>query len=99
MLTIGFSGHPKARAIVVDEPVNGVIGIVECSICSGGLVLTPSVVDIDSISSEIEQFIREHKCKPLAREVEVIAFAEKLKKSLPSMLVKVTKGRKTIKEF
>lgn len=35
MITISFLGYPKARAIILDELVNGVSGIVECDVCGG----------------------------------------------------------------
>lgn len=97
MLTISFPGHPKARAILVDEPVNGVSGIVECDICDWHMVLTVS--GTEEISDEIEKFIKNHDCLPLARREEVTAFAEKLKKDMPEGRVRVMKGQKLIREF
>ena len=43
MLTIKYPGQPKAYAIIVDEPVNGVSGIVECYVCDWHLVLTTTL--------------------------------------------------------
>ena len=97
MLTISFPDCPKAKAIIVDEPVNGVSGIVECDVCDWRMVLTTP--DIAEISGEIEKFIKNHKCLPLARVEEVITFAEKLKKGMPTAHIRVTKGQKTIKGF
>lgn len=96
MLTIKFQGCPKARAIILDEPVNGVSGIVECEVCDWHLVLKTS--SVERISNGIEEFIGNHKCLPLAREEEVVAFADKLKKGMPSACVRVMKGKKLIKE-
>ena len=58
MLTIEFPGYPKVRAIMVDEPVNRMSGIVECDACDLRRVLTAS--DIEDISNEIEEFIKNH---------------------------------------
>jgi len=96
VLTIKFQGCPKARAIIVDKPVNGVSGIVECEVCDWHLVLVTS--GVEEMSNEIEEFIRKHKCLPLARGEEVVAFADKLKKGMPSARVRVMKGKKLIKE-
>lgn len=96
MLTIKFPGCPKARAIIIDKSVNEVNGIVECEVCDWHLVLTTS--NTKEISSEIEEFIKNHECLPLARIEEVVAFADKLKKGMPSACVRVMKGQKLIKE-
>ena len=48
------------------------------------------------MSDEIEKFIKEHDCAPLAKETEVINFAKKLKKKMPGYIVKIRKGRKVI---
>ena len=90
MLTIKFPGHPKAQAIIIDKPVNKVSGIVECEICDWHMVLVG--LSTEEISNEIEKFIKNHKCLPFAREEEVIAFARRLKKALPSASVRVMKG-------
>jgi len=97
MLTITFPGYPKARAIIIDEPVNGVYGIVDCDVCDGHKVLTES--ETEGMAGAIEGFIKEHSCVPLAREEEVIAFAERLKKSMGRGKVRVIKGRRCIKEL
>lgn len=94
MITISFTGHPKAQAIILDEVADGVSGVVECGICGGRLVLKSSEIEV--MSDEVEKFIKEHDCEPLARESEVIDFAKKLKKSMPGCFVKVRKGRKVI---
>ena len=39
MLIIEFPGYPKVRAILVDEPVNGVSGIIECDDKFGNFTL------------------------------------------------------------
>ena len=94
MLTIEYPGYPKARAIIIDEPVNGVYGIVDCDVCNGHKVLTASGIEV--MAGEIEGFIKEHKCEPLAKEEDVVAFAKRLKKGLGRGIVIVKKGRKTI---
>lgn len=95
MLTIKFPGYPKARAIIIDKPVNKVNGIVECEVCDWHMVLmAPST---EETSSEIEEFVKNHKCLPLAKEEEIIAFAARLKKGMPSASVRVMKGQKLIK--
>lgn len=50
----------------------------------------------EGMSDEIEKFIKEHDCAPLAKETEVINFAKKLKKKMPGYIVKIRKGRKVI---
>lgn len=97
MIEVEFPGQPKARAIIVDEPVNGVSGIVECDVCDWRMVLTTS--ETEEISGEIQRFIKEHECEPLAREEEVVAFAERLSKQMPGSLVRMMKGSKCIKRF
>lgn len=87
MLTINFPGHPIARAIIVDESVNGVSGFLECGVCDKHLVLM--ALGTDRISTEIEQFIKAHHCRPFARRSGVIALAEKLKGSLPDCEVRI----------
>jgi len=60
MLTISFPGYPTARAILIDKPVSGVIGIVECDSCGWKAVLLESVTE--GLSDEIETFIKTHAC-------------------------------------
>ncbi len=97
MLIIEFPGYPKVRAILVDEPVNGVSGIIECDACDWRMVL--GVSGDGEIANEIERFIKEHDCKFLARRDEVIALAERLRDGLPGHSVKLMKGKKCIREF
>lgn len=97
MIEVKFPGYPKVRAIIMDELVNGVSGIVECDVCDWRMVLTTS--GTEEMSDEIEKFIKEHDCEPLARQEEVIALAEKLKKDLPGYSVRLMKGQRCIREF
>lgn len=97
MIQVEFPGQPKARAIIVDEPVNGVSGVVECDICDWRMVLMTS--ETEEISGEIEKFIKEHECEPLAREEEAVAFAQRLSKHFPKHSVRIMKGSKCLREF
>lgn len=100
MLSIIFKGHPKANAIILEKPIhaspsgNGVTGIIECTICDCRAGLFH--VGEDQLVDEVEQFIKNHKCLPLARLSEVKVFAEKLQLGLPNAIVRINKGNKDL---
>lgn len=94
MLTIKFPGHPKSWAIIADGFIGRIGGMIECTLCNRREVLM--VLEIEEISTEIEKFIKNHDCVPLAREKEVLDFCGRLKQRLPGYLINVTKGGMSI---
>lgn len=60
MIEATFSRGEKVRAIVLDEPVNGISGIVECQNCDWRAVILSS--DTDGQTKEIEEFAKTHSC-------------------------------------
>lgn len=68
MLTVKFTMHRKSgertrevRAIILDEAVKGIQGIVECCTCEWRGILDESD-DSNAIGNAIEKFAWEHPC-------------------------------------
>ena len=61
MITATFPNGRKVRAIILDEPFQGVSGLVECVNCEWRAVITSS--DTDRISDDIERFALTHHCE------------------------------------
>lgn len=60
----------KVRAIIIDEPFNGVSGIVECCNCEWRAVITAT--DAKGQAREIEAFANDHLCQRLSTKQDLI---------------------------
>lgn len=60
MITATFPNGRTVNAIILDEPFQGVSGLVECANCEWRAVITS--LGTDSISDDIERFAMTHHC-------------------------------------
>ena len=58
------------RAIIIDEPFNGVSGIVECCNCEWRAVITAT--DAEEQAQEIEAFANDHLCQWLPTKQDLL---------------------------
>lgn len=80
MITVEFPARTKryggktrsrtVRAIIIDEPFNGVSGIVECCNCEWRAVIT--AMDIEGQAQEIEAFANDHLCQRLPTKQDLL---------------------------
>jgi len=63
MLSIKLKNGRKARAIILDEAVDGISGLVECAHCDCRVVLRET--ETEKLSIEIEEFMNGHAEKAI----------------------------------
>lgn len=60
MIEATFPNGEKVRAIILDEPINGISGIVECCKCDWRAGILAS--NVEEQTKEIEEFAKVHTC-------------------------------------
>lgn len=66
----GKARRRKVRAIIIDEPFNGVSGIVECCDCEWRAVIT--AMDTEGQAQEIKVFANDHLCQRLPTKQDLL---------------------------
>lgn len=67
----GEKAHSRVvRAIIIDEPFNGVSGIVECCDCEWRAVITAT--GAEEQAQEIEAFANDHLCQQLPTKQDLL---------------------------
>lgn len=91
MLTIDFRGQPRARAIIVDNPVGKITGAVECMVCGAKYLVRGK--GVEEISNSVEWFIKHHGCFPGVKEFVKEEFINAMvAEKFPECVVRMNEG-------
>jgi hypothetical protein len=60
-------GRRKIRAMVLKEPVDQCLGVVQCAL-PGCEAHMPIIVDADSAGDQVDWFLDNHECRALGRK-------------------------------
>ncbi len=57
-------GHRRGRGILLEDPIEGIVGVVECVDCESKFVLTVKGGhdDPDELATAIDEFMFSHEC-------------------------------------
>ncbi len=67
MLTVESESGQKIHAMVMKEPTDRCIGVVQCAL-DGCQAYMPIVADDESAKAQIEWFMKHHECRAPERE-------------------------------
>jgi len=80
MLTIKFPSGRRARAIILEQAVNGIQGIVECPKCPWRAVIFEG--SPNNIVGAIEEFTNSHDCEDTKAKLLKTITIEKLRENI-----------------